>query len=279
MTAIYKIGTATVTNGLVTVTGTDTAWVTALVTGGLFTMNGLSVPIESVGDEDELTLALPWPGSGGTGVYAIVRDSSTAALIVSLNDRLAQIIARMVAMGIPPSKIGTLAERDALTLGVEDDQFIFLRFEVLASVLYVGFYRWTGTEWIGPFDPKGDGGDPGTPGTGDRFDVAVFAQGKPAAGELLLRHVFSDTGVTFPADLSASRASGRDAATAEAVVSLEKNGSEFGTVTFAAAGDTGTFAAATPTGFAAGDILTVIAPSPRDATLADVSITLAGVRT
>lgn len=159
MTAIYNTGLATVTNGSPVVTGTDTAWVTALVTGGDFRKGGLGVAIANVGGEGELTLVEPWAGPSGTGIYHIIRDNSTAALIVGLNDRLAQIIARMVAMGIPPSKIGTLTERDALSLGVEDDQFIFLRFEVLESILYVEFYRWDGTEWLGPFDPKGVGVD------------------------------------------------------------------------------------------------------------------------
>ena len=64
------------------------------------------------------------------------------------------------------------------------------------------------------------------------------------------------------------------AATGSSVFNLAKNGTNFGTVTFAASGTTGTFAAASATSFAAGDVLTVTGPATADATLADIALTL-----
>src|SRR5688572_23756711 len=120
MTQIYKVGTATVTNGSTTVEGTDTGWATALVTAGLFTKDGLSVPIESVTGEDALTLALPWPGDTGSGAYAIMRENSAAASVVDLYDRLRQATITLSLHSIHPNFIGTLAEIEALDLTPED---------------------------------------------------------------------------------------------------------------------------------------------------------------
>jgi hypothetical protein len=47
---------------------------------------------------------------------------------------------------------------------------------------------------------------------------------------------------------------------------------------FAAGISTATFTAATATDFAAGDILTILAPNPADSTLADIGFSLAASR-
>lgn len=181
MTEIYKVGTATVSSGSTAVTGTDTGWATALVTGGLFTRNGLSVPIESVEGEGALTLALPWPGSTGTGVYAIMRENSAAASVVDLYDRLRQATITLSLHSIHPDAIGTLTERDALTLGGEDTQFVFLRLETGEPDEY---YRWGGAAWVGPF-PVSVEGQPGPPG-----DAGPAGEGFTPAGAW-------DTGTTY----------------------------------------------------------------------------------
>lgn len=153
---IWKIGTVTVENGSAAFTGTGTGWQTALVTGGILIKAGVAAAIESIDGEEEGTFAQPWSGASGTGVYAIVRETAEAVRAAWTNDRLAQILVRMVVAGIPPSLAGSLAERDALSLGVADDQFIFLRAETGEPWEY---YRWSGTAWIGPFDPREAGAD------------------------------------------------------------------------------------------------------------------------
>ena len=106
-------------------------------------------------------------------------------------------------------------------------------------------------------------------------NAEAFVAGKPTAGEEVARLAVSDA-FTLPAGLTGSRGSAGVAATASAVFSLKKNGTEFGTATFAAAGTTATFAAASATSFAAGDVLTIVAPATADSTLADIALTLDG---
>lgn len=115
------------------------------------------------------------------------------------------------------------------------------------------------------------------PRGGDVYDLAVQDSGRPSTGETLLSFLFTRA-VTFPAGLTLSRAKSVVAATASSVFSIQKNGVQFGTMTFAISATTATFAAASQTDFAAGDTITVVAPNPRDNTLSGVYGTLAGTR-
>lgn len=115
------------------------------------------------------------------------------------------------------------------------------------------------------------------PAPNDRFVFAPFAQGRPSTGELIHSTVFTDT-IVFPAGLTGSQCKAMTAATAEAVFIFKKNGVAFGTATFAIAGTSATFVAASETTFTAGDRLDVVAPSPRDETLADIVTALRGTR-
>ena len=66
-------------------------------------------------------------------------------------------------------------------------------------------------------------------------------------------------------------------ATAEAVFNLATDGgAAWGTITFAAAGTTGTFAAAADEEVSAGSLVTLTAPASADATLADIAFSLVG---
>lgn len=70
--SIFDLGTVTLTNGSAEVTGDGTAWAINGVTGGLFSVAGMSIPIASVEGDTSLTLAYPWPGSNLSGAsYAI----------------------------------------------------------------------------------------------------------------------------------------------------------------------------------------------------------------
>lgn len=105
--------------------------------------------------------------------------------------------------------------------------------------------------------------------------LPIFLQNLIGDGELCCRFLMADDDITL--DLSiASLASCITAPTSEAVFSIKKNGTEFGTLTFGAGETEGAFEGSTV--FTAGDVLTIIAPSPADTTLADVSITLASQR-
>lgn len=101
----------------------------------------------------------------------------------------------------------------------------------------------------------------------------VYVEGSPFASEAVLRKVYTHA-VTFPVGMTLSKASAATAATASTVFSIKKNGVEFATATFAISGTTATFACASATSFAAGDVLTLVAPASPDATLADVAFAL-----
>ena len=98
----------------------------------------------------------------------------------------------------------------------------------------------------------------------NRFvDMHGWMPGRPNGSELLVRWI-TPRPFTIPAALPLSQGLAGTAATASAVFSLQKNGVQFGTATFAASGTTPTFAAATDTSFVAGDLLSIVAPASSD---------------
>jgi hypothetical protein len=116
------------------------------------------------------------------------------------------------------------------------------------------------------------------PGARSRpYDVMLFFPGTQDDGQLLQELVLVRA-VAFPEDLAGSEAYAGTAPAAAAVMKLLKNDVEVGTVTFAMAGQTGTFDLAGGARFEAGDRLAVTAPATADTTLADVALGLKGVR-
>jgi hypothetical protein len=109
------------------------------------------------------------------------------------------------------------------------------------------------------------------------YDIMLFLPGTQDDGQLLLELVWVRD-LAFPEDLAGSEAYAGAAPAAEAVMKLLKNDVEVGTVTFAAAGQTGTYDLAGGALFAAGDRLAVTAPATADTMLADVALGLKGVR-
>lgn len=114
-------------------------------------------------------------------------------------------------------------------------------------------------------------------GLGAPYDVGGTFPGQPTSGAVILRYPLPRA-VRFPAALSSSKGVAGTASTAAVSFSIRKNSIQFGTMDFAIGANTATFTAAVDTDFASGDILTVIAPSPADSTLADIGFALAGLR-
>lgn len=185
---------------------------------------------------------------------------------------------RSLISNFNPDATGTFAERAAY-----DDEaagFSFLSTDgdggsILTAVIFI---KQTGSPaaWSDPIPFEGP---QGPSGVGDKYTIACGINGRPGAGEILLRHEF-EVSVSFPADLEGSRASADTPAAAPAEFSVTKNGFEVGTITFPYPdGDVGTFdTGGNPVAFVAGDIIRIIAPAVRDTALANISLTLAGQR-
>lgn len=118
--------------------------------------------------------------------------------------------------------------------------------------------------------PGGGGGPP-------PYDVGAMVAGVPDADAVCLRYVFPRE-VTFAAGLAPSQGVADVAATGDTDFDIQQNGVSVGTMTFAAAATTATFDMDSETVFEMGDVLTVIAPTTPDATLADISFVLSGTR-
>ena len=120
--------------------------------------------------------------------------------------------------------------------------------------------RWSGTAWV----PSARG-----------LDVGVFVPDRPAVGTLVFKLVVVRAFI-LPASLTDSRGHAGAAATALAAFELRKNGSVIGTASFAAGSQTASLTLASATSLAEGDRLELIAPTPQDTTLADLTILLKG---
>ena len=106
------------------------------------------------------------------------------------------------------------------------------------------------------------------------YDISFWSSGLMENGEKLFRIVASRA-FTLPVAAPSSIAKASDAANAETVLTMSKNGVPFGTITFAASGSTGTFTVAGTTEFNVGDVLDIDAPNPADTSLRNTAITLA----
>ena len=113
------------------------------------------------------------------------------------------------------------------------------------------------------------------------YVVSGFQSGIGTASLRVLGHVLPHA-ITLPASLAGSMATAFVAATASTVFTLAyvRSGSStsIATITFAAAGTTGTFGSVVIPTLAAGDILVITGPAGVDATLADVCFSILGAK-
>jgi len=106
------------------------------------------------------------------------------------------------------------------------------------------------------------------------YDLASYYEGVPSDGLVLFKfEIVRDCYLLQ--NLPISRVTAGVAATGAVSLDIKKNGSNIGTIDFAAAGTVATFTFATSTNFNAGDDIEVVNAGTADATLADLSITLA----
>lgn len=114
-------------------------------------------------------------------------------------------------------------------------------------------------------------------GLGAPYDVGGTVAGQPTSAAVLLRYPFPRA-VRFYSGMPNSKGVVGTAPAAAVEFSIRKNGVQFATMNFAASATTATFTAASDTSFVAGDVLTVVSPSPADSAMADIGFALAGIR-
>lgn len=106
------------------------------------------------------------------------------------------------------------------------------------------------------------------------YDFAFSIVGTTINGEKIVMAVVR--AATIPINATGSIATASVAATGSTVFTIKQNGTQIGTITFAASATTGTFSFSSAVTFAAGDLLEIDAPATADATLANIAITLKG---
>lgn len=171
------------------------------------------------------------------------------------------------------------------------------------SVADGGFFYWTGSAWAAlstgggasaftglsdvPSSYSGAGGEAVEVNAGATalqfstkpYDPMIFVPGVFTASQVIFAGTFLRA-CTFPAALTGAVAKLQVAATGSTVFSLQKNGTEFGTITFAGSGTVGTFASSAGTTFnGTTDAFSIVAPATPDGTAAGLSVSLKGTRT
>ena len=123
--------------------------------------------------------------------------------------------------------------------------------------------------------------DPYTPvtallaGTINQKTLSVDIEGLLTNSQELYEMIgWGGTTLTLPAGAGDSRASSDTAATAQTVLTLLKNGSSVGTVTFAAGGTSGVYAVASDVTIVSGDKFGIQNQGTADVTLADVHLSI-----
>lgn len=108
------------------------------------------------------------------------------------------------------------------------------------------------------------------------YDIGAFIPGSPADEALVMQYV-APRSINFPDDFAGSVGECAVNPSSTAVFDVLKNGSSIGSVSISTGG---AFTFSTTGGavsLVAGDILSMTAPSPDDATLADISIVFKGL--
>lgn len=109
------------------------------------------------------------------------------------------------------------------------------------------------------------------------YDILSYAPGVPQGGQVLLRAIMTRT-ITLPQSLTGSYCSSIVGATAATTLTIAKNGTSIGTISFAASANTATFSFASAVTFNAGDLLTIANQATADQTLSGISTSLAATR-
>lgn len=111
----------------------------------------------------------------------------------------------------------------------------------------------------------------------ESYDLGVYIPDNPNDGAEVLKFI-AVRAFTLADDFVGSRAHVGTNPTSTAVFTVLKNGASVGTISISTVGAATFVTSGGATSFAAGDRLSMTAPSPQDATLADISIVFLGAK-
>lgn len=113
----------------------------------------------------------------------------------------------------------------------------------------------------------------------DFVRLCLFIGGQPSSGELVLQYAVTDH-ITFPLGLAGSVAYSATDAAAPAIFQINLDGAAIGTITFAPSpSPDATVAFSAAISCVPGNIITITAPSPQDANLANISFSIVAALT
>jgi hypothetical protein len=191
--------------------------------------------------------------TGGTGSYqTVIRRNG-----VEVNG----IASQSMASGFTAGHINMSTAVLSVTAG---DWFEVLAFTSAARTIDSGARTWMAIAVV----ETADAAEPPA-------DWPFRREGTPGASEVLLRAVLARR-TRLAVDFALSRGHAGIAATAQTDFDVQRNGTSIGTVRFPAGSATATFIAGSAVTCEPGDRLTVVAPATPDATLAYITVTLAG---
>ncbi len=125
-TSYYSTGTVTVTNGSTAITGTGTAWQTALITGGNVFVQAIGnpMPIAAVVDDTHITSELQWTGATGTYSYRIQRDTAYLKTLDANSAALASYLSHLAVGDFygPANILGTVSQSAGVPTGAVIEQ-------------------------------------------------------------------------------------------------------------------------------------------------------------
>jgi hypothetical protein len=264
---VYDTGTIDLVHGDVHVVGHGLYWADVLLGDWLTSVDDGSTMVIASVDKINSTLELQkgWPGTTATGTqYVITRMSWLRYDPSALGAKVREFITFLEQQGF------IYSIRDPLTVPDpdvgEDGQF--------AVKIDNGpwlFWERVGDVWESRVPPVG----------GTVYDFGGWSPDRPGTQEKVIS-LEMVRAANLPTSYTGSKSRARTAATSTTIFTIKRItqagvSTDIGTITFDPGGTVGTFAGAGVT-LAAGDVIDVVAPVVRDATIADVYVTFAGTR-
>lgn len=306
----YNTGTLSVVNGGTTVTITGALLTTQALQGDKILIAGLFVYVDTVVDDDTITIDPPWSGATQVDVdYVLLKDSWQRYEPALLQAKVRDLLAFYKGVGFfyfvegaepdpgqgtdgqfaikvnsGPWKIWYMVDGLWVYQGAATELSFYDEWDSATTYVINDIVPWQGSLYQSLVGPNLNHQPDLSPtqwrlilSGGDRYDIQFFDTDRPVSGELVNK--MFPTGVVFHVGLTTSYASAETASTDTAVYHFKKNGTDFATLTFSAGNPVGVWSCPVETTFGTGDKFTQIAPNPRDATLAGVGGQIIGYRT